>query len=143
MLLTGGCAVAFAIVGKKGRLSESWKVDPDEADYLAAAVYLSLLFPEAVSGAVVEGLRNAETTAHKATDLMRASGLPLLSSGDPQVAKELKKISGSKLLSPVLLVRGQARIGGALIVADGYHRICASYHLDVDASIPCRLADLP
>jgi len=30
-----------------------------------------------------------------------------------------------------------------LIVADGYHRICASYHLDEDADIPCRLVDLP
>jgi hypothetical protein len=30
-----------------------------------------------------------------------------------------------------------------LVVADGYHRICASYHLDEDAEIPCRLADLP
>jgi hypothetical protein len=29
-----------------------------------------------------------------------------------------------------------------LIVADGYHRICASYHLDEDADIPCRITDL-
>jgi hypothetical protein len=29
-----------------------------------------------------------------------------------------------------------------LIVGDGYHRICASYHLSEDADIPCRLADL-
>ena len=27
-----------------------------------------------------------------------------------------------------------------LTVADGYHRICASYHLDEDADIPCRIA---
>jgi hypothetical protein len=25
---------------------------------------------------------------------------------------------------------------------DGYHRICASYQLDEDADIPCRIADL-
>jgi hypothetical protein len=29
-----------------------------------------------------------------------------------------------------------------LIVADGYHRICASYHLDENTDIPCRIADL-
>ena len=46
------------------------------------------------------------------------------------------------MLSPVLLVRGQAAGGLALIVADGYHRISASYHLDEDADIPCRIADL-
>ena len=27
--------------------------------------------------------------------------------------------------------------------ADGYHRICASYHLNEDAEIPCRIVDLP
>jgi hypothetical protein len=31
----------------------------------------------------------------------------------------------------------------ALTIADGYHRICASYHLDEDADIPCRIADPP
>jgi len=28
-------------------------------------------------------------------------------------------------------------------IADGYHRVCASYHLDEDTEIPCRLVDLP
>ena len=46
-------------------------------------------------------------------------------------------------LSPVLLVRGRAAAGTPLVVADGYHRICASYHLDEDADIPCRLVDAP
>jgi hypothetical protein len=26
-----------------------------------------------------------------------------------------------------------------LTIADGYHRVCASYHLDEDADVPCRL----
>jgi hypothetical protein len=30
-----------------------------------------------------------------------------------------------------------------LQIADGYHRICASYHLDEDADIPCRMAADP
>jgi hypothetical protein len=42
----------------------------------------------------------------------------------------------------VLLVRGEATTGVALIAADGYHRICASYHLNEDADIPCRIAEL-
>jgi hypothetical protein len=52
-------------------------------------------------------------------------------------------VAAGEQLSPVLLVRGQAKKGLALLVADGYHRICASYHLDEDADIPCRLVDLP
>ena len=31
----------------------------------------------------------------------------------------------------------------ALTIADGYHRICASYHLDENEDIPCRMVDLP
>jgi hypothetical protein len=30
-----------------------------------------------------------------------------------------------------------------LQIADGYHRICASHHLDEDADIPCRIAERP
>jgi hypothetical protein len=28
-----------------------------------------------------------------------------------------------------------------MTVADGYHRICASHHVDEDADIPCRIVD--
>ncbi len=42
----------------------------------------------------------------------------------------------------VFLVRGE--LGQrSLTIADGYHRVCASYHLDEDADIPCRIVDLP
>jgi hypothetical protein len=42
-----------------------------------------------------------------------------------------------KKLSVLLLVRG--RNGGKLLIADGYHRLCAVYAFDENASIPCRL----
>jgi len=42
----------------------------------------------------------------------------------------------------VLLVRGELASEVPLTIADGYHRICASHHLDEDAPIPCRIADL-
>ncbi len=58
------------------------------------------------------------------------------------VARDLRKVKSGKPLSPVLLVRGQLANGVALTIADGYHRVCASYHLDEDADIPCRIADL-
>jgi hypothetical protein len=46
-------------------------------------------------------------------------------------------------LSPVLLVAGDLRLDRPLQVADGYHRVCASYHLDENTDIPCRLAVAP
>ena len=46
------------------------------------------------------------------------------------------------MLSPVLCVRGLVRMRVPLIVADGYHRMCASYHLNEDANIPVRIIDL-
>jgi hypothetical protein len=30
-----------------------------------------------------------------------------------------------------------------LQIADGYHRVCASYHLNQDTEIHCRIADIP
>ena len=121
---------------------EHWKPDPDKHDYPAAADFLSLILPEAAMRAAVTDLRRAPLIHRKAKDLLRASGLPPLPPDDPDVHAELRKVKKAQRLSPVLLVRGDAEAGAALIIADGYHRICASYHLDEDADIPCRLATL-
>ncbi len=121
----------------------TWKAQPDEHDFPAASEYLSLLLAAPEVALVVDGLRAADTVTRKAKDLMRASRLPLLPPDDPHVAKDLRRVAKGIPLSPVLLVRGQASLGRALIVADGYHRICASYHLDEDADITCRIADAP
>ena len=122
--------------------AEHWKDEPEPHDFPAAADYLTLLFPAKEAAILVEELRSGETVHRKAKDLLRASRLPLLEANDPEVAKHLKRVAGGDRLSPVLLVRGHAQIDRALIVADGYHRICASYHLNEDAEIPCRIVDL-
>jgi hypothetical protein len=77
----------------------------------------------------------------KAKDLLRASGLDALPRDNTHVAKDLDKVRAGERLSPVLLVRGDLSHGVPLVVADGYHRICASYHLDENADIPCRIVD--
>jgi hypothetical protein len=79
---------------------------------------------------LVAGLQAAENVTRKAKDLLRASRLELLPAANPDAAKELKRVSRGQLLSPVLLVRGRGGDSGAMIVAHGYHRICASYQLD-------------
>jgi len=128
---------------RKGERPEHWKDEPDEHDFPAAADYLTLLLTEQTAAALVEGLKAAEKFDRKAKDLLRASRLTLLPRDNPHVAADLKKVAGGERLSPVLLVRGQAKKGLPLLVADGYHRICASYLLDEDADIPCRVVELP
>jgi hypothetical protein len=129
-------------VAKKQQASppEHWQDEPEEHDFLAAANYLSLLFSDGDAAAIDEGLRNAPAMRREANDLLRASGLELLPETDPVVRKEMKKVAKGEPLSPMVLVRRAAQ---PLIVADGYHRICASYHLDEDIEISCRMADAP
>jgi hypothetical protein len=118
-----------------------WERVPNDDDFGAAARYLSLLMPPAQSATLASSLQGKALVQHRANDLLRASGLTLLTAGDPEVAKNLKKVKHGKKLSPILLIRGD--IGdAALTVADGYHRICASYHIDPDSDIPCCIGDL-
>jgi hypothetical protein len=121
--------------------SEHWKDEPDDHDYPAARDYLSLVMTEQEAEAAVEALRHSAITRRKAKDLLRASRLALLPPENPHVAIDLEKVRQGDLLSPLLLIRGNARGDVPLTVADGYHRICASYHIDENADIPCRIAD--
>ena len=120
-----------------------WKNEPEEHDYPAAGAYLSLLLPADRVVTVVTRLRAAPIGHQKAKDVLRASGLALLPKENPHVAADLAKVAKDKALSPILLVRGDAIRGIALQIADGYHRVCASYHLDENNDIPFRIADLP
>ena len=120
-----------------------WKTSPDEHDYPAAYDYLSLLFPENTTRIIEKRLRKAPIVHRKAKDLLRASGLHLLSSDNEHVAKDMRKVTNGILLSPVLLVRGDLGCARVLLVADGYHRVCASEHFDENFDIPCKIADVP
>jgi len=40
-------------------------------------------------------------------------------------------------MAPLLLVRGKR--GGKVIIADGYHRLCAVYTFNEDAMIQCKI----
>jgi hypothetical protein len=122
---------------------EIWKDRPEKHDFPAALDYLTLLFAEKPARALVAQLRRAPTIRRKAKDLLRASGLALLPKDNVHVAEDLRKIKKGQLLSPVLLVRGDARAGRALVIADGYHRICASYSRDENIEIACRLVSRP
>jgi len=121
--------------------TEHWTEAPDAHDYPAAEDYLSLLAAPAVAHKLAERLQGAQLQHRKAKDLLRASGVPVLDPTNVHIAKDLAKVKKGTPLSPVLLVRGELAAGVNLTVADGYHRICASHHLNEDADIPCRLVD--
>ena len=115
--------------------TEHWKDEPDAEDYPAARSYLSLLVGSDRASKLVKALRKQEGLTHfAAKDILRASGLPLLGPEDSEVAVDLEKVKLGKKLSPVLLIQGSP-----LWVADGYHRVCASYHLNEKTELPCRI----
>lgn len=122
---------------------EHWKTAPEDHDFPAAATYLSLVVSPEVAERAVALLRDSPTLIFAAKDLLRASRLPLLERDNKHVAGDLKKVGKGARLSPVLLVRGEARSDLPLVVADGYHRICASYWIDENAEIPCRMVVWP
>ncbi len=127
----------------KAAVSPVWKKEPDKHDYPAAANYLSLIAEVAVVDDIVARLKKAPITTHQAKDLLRAARLDLLPINDVHVKADLARMSRGAKLSPVLLVRGSIEQGLPLTIADGYHRVCASYYSSDDADIPARIVDLP
>jgi hypothetical protein len=122
------------------KVSKVWRAAPSTDDLSAAQSYLSLLCSPPASKSVVQALSRARTFRATAKDLLRASDLPLLPRHESHVKEDLKRIKKGKPLSPVLLVRGAPSEGTPLVIADGYHRVCAVCHFDEDASIACRIA---
>ena len=115
-----------------------WRSEPEDHDYPAAESYLCLLYDEAIAKQHVEQLRHAPVSAFKAKDIFRASGLSLLGISNAHVEKDQHKIRAGQALSPLLLLRDAAH--GKVIIADGYHRLCAIYSYDEDAVILCKIA---
>jgi hypothetical protein len=111
-----------------------WLDEPEDHDYPAAEEYLTLLVAKIHAGEWADKLRKAPMTKFKAKDILRASTVNLLGVSNSHVAKNLDKVKDGKPLSPVLLVRMNK-----LVIADGYHRVCAVYQLDEDAYVPCKI----
>src|SRR5215471_13949261 len=114
-----------------------WLEEPEEQDYPAAESYLRLLYSEKQVAEMVEGLKVAAIVQFKAKDIFRASGLSLLGVSNSHVERDRRKIRVGTPLSPVLLVRDPDN--GKVVIADGYHRLCAVYGFDEDAWIRCKI----
>jgi hypothetical protein len=116
-----------------------WMQKPEDHDFQAAEDYLSLVMAAKDASDYKDKLAaKADQIIHrKAKDILRASQLALLGQDNKHVADDLRKVSAGTPLSPILLIRGHD--GFPLTVADGYHRVCASYWVDENTDIPCVL----
>ncbi|HEY5223515.1 MAG TPA: hypothetical protein VIJ18_10785 [Microbacteriaceae bacterium] len=119
-------------------MNVTWAQEPEPHDYPAAISYLSLITDPEHAHSIADELAKQPVVPHKAKDVLRAANLRLLPADDPYVAKDLARVKQGKALSPVLLVRGTLS-GAPLIVADGYHRVCASYHVSEDTDISAQI----
>lgn len=121
----------------KSNVKIKWLKESEEHDYPAALSYLSLLYSQKIAQERVAKLKHAQIAQFKAKDIFRASRLPLLGLDNYHVKKDKKKIESHERLSPLLLVRKSG--GSSVVIADGYHRLCAVYAYDEDAIIPCKI----
>jgi len=115
----------------------TWLDQPEDHDYPAAASYLNLIYADKTVTAIIDKLRKSAESQFKAKDIFRASGLSLLGVSNSHVERDTQKIRDGKKLSPLLLVRDENN--SRVVIADGYHRLCAVYAFDEDALIPCKI----
>jgi disulfide oxidoreductase YuzD len=123
-------------MAKKKKQAE-WLLDVEEHDYPAAESYLCILHPVEEAKELVAKLKEAPMMKFKAKDLFRASQLSLLGISNSHVQRNIDKIRKGKKMSPLLVVRDTKH--GKLVIADGYHRMCAMYHFDEDSLVPCKI----
>jgi len=127
----------IAVLDMSNESKIEWLSEPEDHDYPAASSFLSLIYDKQTVAKLLQQLRRASITSFKAKDIFRASGLSLLGISNYHVELDRKKIKDGKRLAPLLLVRNKPN--GKVIVADGYHRLCAVYSFDEDALIPCKI----
>lgn len=122
---------------KTKKVKIKWFAKPEEHDYPAAESYLALVYPSNDAKKMAKLLKEQPIIHFKAKDIFRASKLSLLGVSNSHVEKNFKKIKKGQKMSPLLLVRD--RNSKMVIVADGYHRMCAVYHYNEDILIPCQI----
>jgi hypothetical protein len=114
-----------------------WLAEPEEKDYPAAQSYLNLLYDDQQTRRLIAALKAAPVRQFKAKDIFRASRLSLLGLSNFHIEKDRAKIRAARSLSPILMVRDATNRW--VVIADGYHRLCAVYSFDEDASIPSKI----
>lgn len=117
-----------------------WGEFPAQHNFDNAYEYLSLLCLPEKAQEITDRLWESKTIYYRRPDdILRAAGLIPLHQTDLRVQNAIRKIHSKKEIAPAILVistRNQR-----IHIADGYHRICASYYLAEGAKVPCIVAE--
>jgi len=108
-----------------------WAAIPTADDVADATHFLTLLD---VAGPLTV---DEDQCVYPAKDLLRAARLPLLPKDSAGVHKWLGRLHDGAEIPPVLLLIGSLVADRPLIVAEGYHRVCACYLRDEQTPVAC------
>ena len=118
--------------------SIKWLKEPQKKDYPAAGRYLKLTLGPKLARRLIARLHRAKVKKMAARDLLRASRTPMSEVRAFDWKSQNKDIKKGKRLSPILLVC--AARNGELLIADGFHRLCAAFAHDQDAIVRFKIA---
>lgn len=121
----------------KKKAEIKWRSEPASKDYSAAETFLQLLYTPKKARLCATKLKRTEMSQYAAKDILRASGISFTDIRAFDWTKQQKEISQGTQLSPILIVRQEN--GGHLVVADGFHRLCAVFTLDQEMIVPCKI----
>ena len=111
-----------------------WSATLQERQVIGALNFLRLLLSEKEVKKAGKQLRRKFTiTFHAAKDIIRASQSQMVADSDDNLKEQLRKIKVGESISPIVLLRLERRV----IVADGFHRLCAGYKIDEKQKIAC------
>jgi hypothetical protein len=114
-----------------------WLPEPASETYDSAKTFLELMFKPKKALRWVKRLKKAGVSEYAAKDILRASAIPIATVRAFDWKKQLDQIHQGNPLSPILLLRQND--GGPLIIADGFHRMCALFSIDQEVSVPCKI----
>ena len=121
----------------KKTVEVKWLEKPVDKDYLSAETFLQLLYGAKKARRWAAALKDAKMVKFAAKDLLRASATPISEVQAFDWVRQQQAIAQGKQLAPILLVRQDN--GGHLIIADGFHRLCAVFGVDQEALVPCKI----
>lgn len=116
----------------------NWRSKPKRKSLDEAMEYLGIFG----LGGEVRRFDRASPKTMMAKDILRATDQTPAKPQDPHVKKKMRQMKRGKKIQPVLLIWVNGALGPEprLIIADGFHRVSAAFHLDEDTEVHTLLA---
>lgn len=109
--------------------------DSELSDFEAARTWLLRMFGPDTADRLMASLEAAPTVSRMACDIVRTGCITLIPKDNLMVAHFMRHLRRGNMFKPLLLVEWRP-----LIVADGHHRLAASFYTDPGMLIPCKVA---